>query len=133
LRQRTFGPALHGFLDTLREAAPTTPILVISPVFSPLIESTPGPLARGPGPVYRNLPRPEPEYEGALGLKVLRRRVAEIVEGRRSRGDLNLRGLDGLALFGSGDAHRLADKLHPDPEGHRLLADRFLRSVPDWS
>ena len=32
LKDRTFGPALHGFLDTLRDAHPLTPILVVSPI-----------------------------------------------------------------------------------------------------
>lgn len=133
LRRRTFGPALHGFLDLLREAAPATPILVISPIFSPLIEASPGPLVRGPGPVYRNLARPDPDYDGALGLAELRRLAAEIVEGRIARGDGALRLLDGLALLGPADAPRLADQLHPDPEGHAAMAERFLQRVPDWA
>lgn len=45
MRLRAFGPAVHGFLDTLREGHPTTPLLVISPIYCPLHENTPGPLA----------------------------------------------------------------------------------------
>lgn len=133
LRRRTFGPALHGFLDTLRETAPRTPILVISPILSPLIEATPGPLIRGPGAVYRNLPRPVPEHDGALGLAELRRLVADIVAGRIARGDSQLRLLDGQALFGPAEEALLVDQLHPGPEGHALMAERFLQAVPDWS
>ena len=31
MRLRAFGPAVHGFLDTVREGHPTTPLLVVSP------------------------------------------------------------------------------------------------------
>lgn len=132
LKRRTFGPALHGFLDTLREGSPTTPILVVSPIFSPLIETVPGPLARGPGAVYRHQPRPDPEHEGALGLAALRQLVSGIVLGRIARGDRHLRLLDGLALLGSADERLLTDQLHPGPAGHALMARRFLELTQDW-
>ena len=35
MRRRTFGPAVHGFVDTLRERHPDTPILLITPVPCP--------------------------------------------------------------------------------------------------
>lgn len=31
MRLRAFTPAVHGFLDTIREGHPTTPLLVVSP------------------------------------------------------------------------------------------------------
>ena len=43
MKRRTFVPAVHGFLDTIREGAPSAPILVISPIFCPMHEDTPGP------------------------------------------------------------------------------------------
>lgn len=43
MKRRTFVPAVHGFLDTIREGAPETPILVISPITCPMHEETPGP------------------------------------------------------------------------------------------
>lgn len=46
LRLRAFTPAVHGFLDTVREGYPTTPLLVISP---PLL---------GPGGPRLSRPRP---------------------------------------------------------------------------
>ncbi|WP_460794077.1 SGNH/GDSL hydrolase family protein, partial [Nocardioides pacificus] len=45
MRRRAFGPAVHGFLDTLREGHPETPLLVVSPILCPLHETVPGPLA----------------------------------------------------------------------------------------
>jgi hypothetical protein len=45
MRLRAFGPAVHGFLDTIREGHPTTPLLVVSPTYCPIHEHTPGPAA----------------------------------------------------------------------------------------
>src|SRR5690606_27125710 len=46
MRVRAFGPAVHGFLDTIREGRHrTTPLLVISPILCPIHEDTPGPCA----------------------------------------------------------------------------------------
>lgn len=44
LNERTFTPALHGFLDTIREGKPDIPILLISPIYCPALEDHPGPL-----------------------------------------------------------------------------------------
>lgn len=43
MRMRAFTPAVHGFLDTIREGHPDTPLLVISPILCPIHEDTPGP------------------------------------------------------------------------------------------
>ncbi|CAM5461273.1 Lipase OS=Streptomyces violarus OX=67380 GN=FHS41_007761 PE=4 SV=1 [Streptomyces violarus] len=48
MRLRAFGPAVHGFLDTIREGHPGTPLLVVSSVHCSIHEDTPGP--HGPGP-----------------------------------------------------------------------------------
>ena len=48
MRLRAFGPAVHGFLDTIRDGHPTTPLLVVSPLLCPIHEDTPGPSAFGP-------------------------------------------------------------------------------------
>ena len=45
MRLRAFAPAVHGFLDTIREGHPTTPLLVVSPILCPIHEDTPGPSA----------------------------------------------------------------------------------------
>ncbi len=45
MRVRAFGPAVHGFLDTIREGHPTTPLLVVSSLLCPIHEHTPGPAA----------------------------------------------------------------------------------------
>jgi hypothetical protein len=43
MRLRGFGPAVHGFLDTIREGHEATPLLVLSPILCPIHEDTPGP------------------------------------------------------------------------------------------
>jgi hypothetical protein len=43
MRLRAFTPAVHGFLDTIREGRPTTPLLLVSPICCPIHEETPGP------------------------------------------------------------------------------------------
>ena len=48
MKRRTFIPAVHGFLDTIRDGAPSVPILVISPIFCPALEDTPGPAVTDP-------------------------------------------------------------------------------------
>ncbi|MGW0084261.1 lipase [Streptomyces sp. NPDC003393] len=49
LKPRTFGPAVHGFLDTVRDGHPDTPLLVVSPVFCPRLEATDAATATAPG------------------------------------------------------------------------------------
>ncbi|HEX2316853.1 MAG TPA: SGNH/GDSL hydrolase family protein, partial [Thermomonospora sp.] len=48
MRLRVFEPAVHGFLDTVREGHPDTPLLVVSPILCPIQEHTPGPVAVDP-------------------------------------------------------------------------------------
>ncbi len=43
MRLRAFGPAVHGFLDTIRDGHPDEPLLVVSPILCPIHEQTPGP------------------------------------------------------------------------------------------
>ena len=125
LKRRTFVPALHGFLDTIREGKPTTPILVISPIICPMHEDTPGPLgfdpARGVFPVPSSLPA---AITGALTLRDVRSILRTAVEQRRAT-DPNLRYLDGLTLFGEQDLDHLPDGLHPDTVGYERIGRRF--------
>ena len=45
MRERVFVPALHGFLDMVRDGHPTTPVLVVTPIIYPVAEDHPGPVA----------------------------------------------------------------------------------------
>lgn len=124
-RERTFVPAVHGFLDTLRERLPTTPILLLSPIICPPVEAGPGPtLPTEDGQFYA--PTRDPEVaKGALSVSRIRELLAVIAAKRFAAGDANLAYLSGLELFGPPDAHDLHDSLHPSPEGYLLIADRF--------
>ena len=126
-RLRSFGPAVHGFLDTIREGHPTTPILVISPIVCPIVEDCPGPTSIDPASppgaeVFRTTGRPKELAEGKLSLSIIRRVLADIVA-QRAAGDPHLSYLDGLELFGMGflEAMPLPDLLHPGPAGHRRI------------
>jgi len=127
MRLRAFGPAVHGFLDTIREGRPTTPLLVVSPLHCPIHEDTPGPAM----PVmtdgvlrFRATGEPAP---GKLTLTVIRDELARIVK-LRSADDPNLHYLDGLSLHADSDP-ALPDDLHPDAATHRLIGARFAAQV----
>ncbi|MFI8199571.1 SGNH/GDSL hydrolase family protein [Streptomyces sp. NPDC085942] len=134
MRLRAFGPAVHGFLDTLREGHPTAPLLVVSPVYCPIHENTPGPSApdtsaMGEGRLrFRATGDPAETAAGKLTLTVIRDELARIVE-QRAPTDPCLHHLDGLDLYGASDHAELPlpDALHPDPAAHRRIAERFAR------
>jgi hypothetical protein len=129
LRQRTFGPALHGFLDTIREGHPETPILLVSPIFCPSAEDKPGPTVMGPNGRYVTVPGLEELRLTCLTLTQIREISRTIVELRRGLGDTNLHYLDGLQLFGPEDASDLPDDLHPNAAGYKRLGHRFAEAA----
>ncbi|MDI3417393.1 GDSL-type esterase/lipase family protein [Streptomyces luteolus] len=129
MRLRTFGPAVHGFLDTIREGHPTTPLLVVSAVLCPVQEDTPGPLAPdfADGTVrFKVTGDPAEVAAGRLTLNVVREELARIV-GEREADDPHLSYLDGRELYGEADHAELPlpDAVHPCPEGHVRIAERF--------
>lgn len=134
LRLRAFGPAVHGFLDTIRDGHPTTPIVVVSPLFCAIHEDTPGPGAFDPEALARGQMRfiatgdPVEVAAGKLTLTTIRAELARIIQ-ERGRNDPHLHYVDGRALYGEQDAqaHPLPDALHPDPDTHVLIGDRFAR------
>ncbi|WP_246247497.1 SGNH/GDSL hydrolase family protein [Cellulomonas septica] len=132
MRLRAFVPAVHGFLDTIREGHPTTPLVVVSPLLCPLVEDTPGPTFIDPAspsgsPVFATRGRPEDVADGRLTLRVIRAALAEVVASRRAAGDEALHLVDGLDLYGDADwdALPMADLLHPDAPAQRLVGERF--------
>jgi len=56
MRRRAFAPALHGFLDVIRDGHPDTPLLLVTPLWSPIFEHTPGPGAFDPDALARGRP-----------------------------------------------------------------------------
>ncbi|MFJ9418779.1 GDSL-type esterase/lipase family protein [Streptomyces sp. NPDC101227] len=123
-RLRTFGPAVHGFLDTIREKHPDTPLLLMSPVSCPALEETPGPTTMGPDGKITALGEPADVADGALTLTVVRAELARIVAARQAR-DPHLHYLDGRELLGPDEAAELADGLHPTAAAYRRMGKRF--------
>lgn len=121
MRERTFIPAVHNFLDTIREKKATTPILVISPIICPFHEVNPGPTLIGDSGLT-SMNRPHALAAGALNLPKIRTILERIVH---ERDDQNLYFLNGLELFNEGDLHLMPDLLHPNSEGYRLMGERF--------
>jgi hypothetical protein len=131
MRLRAFVPAIHGFLDTIRDGHPDTPLLLISPLFCGIHEDTPGPGAVDPATLGTGRVRftatgnPDEVAQGRLTLRVIRRELASILDRRAA--DPHLHHLDGTVLYGPADATELPlpDGLHPDPVAHQRIGERF--------
>lgn len=121
LRPRTLIPAWHGFLDRIRAAHPAVPILLISAISCPIHESTPGPTRRRTDGGHEGTP--QPESPDALTLEMTRTAIDRVADARR---DPLIGVLDGRRLLGADDAHHLHDDVHPDHDGHALMANRFV-------
>lgn len=126
MRERTFVPAFHGFLDTIRDGHPDTPILIITPIVCPAAETRPGPTLVGPDLCVHTVDRPTELTLGALTLTRIRELLTHHVELRRENGDDRLQLIDGTALFGPEDIADLPDGLHPNAAGYARIAERFL-------
>ncbi|MCY1136943.1 lipase [Actinoplanes sp. Pm04-4] len=136
MRVRAFGPAVHGFLDTLREGHPSTPLVVVSPIYCPIHEDTPGPgafdmaaLAEG-RLSFIATGDPAERAAGKLTLNVIRDELARIVA-ERAKSDPQLSYLDGRELYGEADfaVRPLPDQLHPDAASHLSMGERFADRV----
>ncbi|MGH4035639.1 GDSL-type esterase/lipase family protein [Actinomycetota bacterium Odt1-20B] len=138
MRLRAFGPAVHGFLDTIREGHPTAPLLVVSPILCPIHEDTPGPTALDLSTLgtehvkFRATGDPAEAAYGKLTLSVIRDELARIVA-QRAEDDPHLHYLDGRDLYGPDDVAELPlpDALHPDAATHRRIGERFAKAAFD--
>ncbi len=126
MRERTFRPAVHAFLDTIREEQPETPIVLISAISCPIHEESAGPTMTAADGLAGAAPRGIEQDAGALMLRRTREILAEIVA---ARDEQNLTLLDGRELFSESDAHLLYDRLHPNQEGLDLIAERFVERI----
>lgn len=125
MRERTFVPAVHGLLDTIRDGHPDTPIMVISPIICPPAENHPGPTLAGPDRRVHVVERPEVLTTGALTLTRIRALLEQVVANRREHGDEQLHYLHGHELFGPDDLDDLPDDLHPNAAGYLRMGERF--------
>lgn len=134
MRLRAFVPAVHGFLDTIRDGHPDTPLHLVTPIWCGIHENTPGPGGVDPasfatGQLQFLATGTEGDTAmGRLTLAVVRDALREV---HAHRDDPHLHLVDGLALYGEADAARLPlpDGLHPGPEAHQLIGERFAARV----
>lgn len=132
MRLRVFTSAVHGFLDTIRDGHPSTPLLVVSPLYCPIHEDTPGPGAFDPTAVAEARVQfvatgdPADVPAGKLTLNTIRDELSRIVA-QRAIDDPNLHYLDGRELYGKNDCAELPleDGLHPNTAAHQRIGERF--------
>jgi hypothetical protein len=123
MRVRTFLPAVHGFLDTIREAHPDTPVIVVSPIISPVMEEFGGPVVYDGG-VTRTLGTRLDLEHGALNLRIVRELLADLVAGRVAEGEA-LTYVDGRELLG--EPEDLHDGIHPSAPAYLRMGARFAK------
>ncbi|WP_082501068.1 SGNH/GDSL hydrolase family protein [Agreia sp. Leaf244] len=134
MRLRAFRSALHGFIDVIRDGHPLTPLVLISPIYCGIHETTPGPsgfdLTEIAGGRVRFVAdgAPGEKPAGQLTLTIIRDEMERIVR-ERAITDPHLHYLDGLLLYGEHDAreHPLPDNLHPDESTQRMMGERFVQ------
>lgn len=109
LKERTFADSAHSMLSIIREKHATTPIVVISPIWSP--------------------PREDKSEGEGLTLNQMRGILERVVAARVKSGDTNIRYLSGLELFNEADHADLPDELHPNTAGYRRMGERFHKLI----
>ena len=132
MRLRAFGPAVHGFLDTIRDGHPDVPLLVVSSsaVSDPRGHPRSGRVRRGrAGRGRRQVPRDR--RPGRAGRRqahpdrhpgtARRDRAAT----SRRRREPALPGRAAAVRTGRHDDLPLPDRLHPDGATHRRIGERF--------
>lgn len=127
MRERVFVPALHGFLDTVREGKPDVPIVLVSPIFCPSAEDTPGPTLPDGNGKFITVPGHERIRAGCMTLARTRELIESVVVARQAAGDTQLSYLNGLELFGADERHDLPDDLHPNAAGYIRMGERFAK------
>ena len=122
MTRRSFIPAVHSFVDVIRQSLPSTPIMVISPIFCEAHEDRPGPTLGGLDGLISAAEDTSPQWVGELTLTMIREILAALVA---RRNDPHLTYVSGLELFCEADSHLMPDGLHPNADGYRLIGDRF--------
>lgn len=106
LGERTFRWNLLAFARIIREKHPQTPMIIMSPIYSPPRENTPN--------------------DVGLTLARMRFEVQEAVRLLQAQGDERVYYVNGLDIFGADLAHLLPDDLHPNADGYKAMGRNFL-------
>lgn len=123
MRRRMFESVVHGFLDTVRDGHPTTPILLIGPIPCPAHEHHPGPTQLDPVTGQCTSVGDDRELErGAMSLDVVRDALASVID---RRADPLLGYLDGRILLPDAEVGDLDDGLHPNAAAYARMGTRF--------
>ena len=109
LNERSFRPAIIGFVKIIREKHPNMPLALISPIVSPPHETTPN--------------------TAGFTLQAMREEVAAAVSALQSCGDNNIHYINGLEIFGQEQTHMQPDGCHPDAAGYKAMGRNFLDKV----
>jgi lysophospholipase L1-like esterase len=104
LNERTLSTQLTGFIRLIREKQPETSLVIISPIYGGIRETTPN--------------------QVGLTLQDIRQQLGETAQVLRQC-DTNLYYIDGQTLLGHDNRQYLHDGLHPDAAGYAHLAKRF--------
>lgn len=107
--RRSFVPAILGFVSTIRDGHPGTPIVVMSPIFSPSRETHTG--------------------QTGMTLAEMRAEVADAVRILRADGDVDVHLVDGLDILGADQEQLLPDGLHPNADGYVHMAEMITPRV----
>lgn len=105
LSKRTFAPALIGFIQTIREKHPKTPMAIMSPVYCKERETT--------------------ENKVGLNLVMMREEIEKVVKMLQDHGDEHIIYIDGLRVFGQEYADYYPDGLHPNAKGYQIMGKNF--------
>ncbi|GAA3408127.1 SGNH/GDSL hydrolase family protein [Paenibacillus hodogayensis] len=105
LNRRTFQAAVIGFVQIIREKHPDTPIVLMSPIWSPSRE----------------------QVTGASGftLSEMRSEIEDATARLSALGDQNLHYVNGLTIFDETSAEHLPDQLHPNGQGYSIMGSNF--------
>ena len=112
LGERTFQPGILGFIQILREKHINTPIIVMSPIYSPSREKT--------------------ANDAGLTLEYIRDEIKNAVDIMANSGDQNIYYLDGLTVFDNRYENLLPDNLHPNNEGYSIMASNISDSLAPY-
>ena len=109
LSPRTFPSSAINLIQTIREKHPTTPLTIISPIYSP--------------------PRETKKSPSGQCLKLMRENLQKIVETCSNYGDENIYYTSGLKIVGKKDGKCMPDNLHPDSDAQALMAKNIKKHV----